>query len=61
MNRLDRRVTALETPKALEKPTRVVLINPDEPGSEQRAREEAADMAPGEGVVFVEMVSLDGS
>ena len=58
MNRLDRRVTALENPKGLEKPPRLILINPDEPGSEERAREEAANVAPGERVILVEMVSL---
>ncbi len=58
MNRLDRRVTALENPKGLDKPTRLILIYPDEPGSEERAREEMANVAPGERVVCVEMVSL---
>ena len=58
MNRLDRRVAALENPKGLDKPTRVILINRDEMGSEQRANEEATNVVPGERVVFVEMVSL---
>ena len=58
MNRLDRRVTALENPKGLEKRTRVILINPDEAGSEQRAREEAANVEPGEKVIMVRLISL---
>ena len=58
MNRLDRRVTALENPKGQAMRPRLILIYPDEAGSEERAREEAANAAPGERVVCVEMVSL---
>ena len=58
MKGLERRIAALENPKGMEKPARLILINPDEPGAEERAREEAANVAPGERVVCVEMVSL---